>query len=401
MSLNLASFFSGCGGLDLGLMGGFEANSRSFNFAIEKYLPLTSITNNRRKLLLPKGKITPKFCCDVWNKAKVSWESNISEAHDFRNESIVDLVKQHRLGKKIFPKRIDILTGGFPCQDFSVAGKRRGLKSHRSHKGSLVDSDEPTEANRGQLYFWMREAIDIMQPKLFIAENVKGILSLGDTAEVIKSDFESIGYKVFYQLLNAASYGIPQTRERVFFIGVRLNSIHKSKFKDLSILENLLFPPKSHFIKAKESKLKPPVFAYDYIKDLGEPEAAKDLSHRHYSKCRFYGSHVQGQTEVRKKIIGPTIRAEHHGNIEFRRLSKKNGGSHLDELKLGMKERRLSVRECARLQTFPDSFKFVIKGEKSSISQSDAYKLIGNAVPPILAYKIGRYIESNWQEIFK
>ena len=86
------------------------------------------------------------------------------------------------------------------------------------------------------------------------------------------------------------------------------------------------------------------------------------------------GRHCQGQQEVRLDGIGPTIRSEHHGNIEFRRLSKAHGGKHDEELKKRLKERRLSVRECARIQTFPDDYEFIIpeKEGNKSVSGSEA-----------------------------
>ena len=117
------------------------------------------------------------------------------------------------------------------------------------------------------------------------------------------------------------------------------------------------------------------------------------------------GTHCQGQTEVDIQGIGPTIRAEHHGNIEYRRLSKEHGGQMDKELKRGLKERRLTPRECALIQTFPPDYEFVIPKEGKSrqfvLSPSAAYKIIGNAVPPLLAYHIARRIESLWDLYFK
>ena len=115
------------------------------------------------------------------------------------------------------------------------------------------------------------------------------------------------------------------------------------------------------------------------------------------------GRHCQGQTEVNLDGIGPTIRSEHHGNIEYRRLSAEHGGKNVMELDNGMVERRLTIRECARIQTFPDDYKFALaatNGEKS-VSASDAYKLIGNAVPPLLAYHIAKGREDNWDKYFQ
>lgn len=105
---------------------------------------------------------------------------------------------------------------------------------------------------------------------------------------------------------------------------------------------------------------------------------------------------------MHNKNIAPTIRSEHHGNIEYRRLSAEHGGKHAEELKNGLKERRLTVRECARIQTFPDEYQFILSKTKNniSVSSSDAYKIIGNAVPCLLAYNIAKNIESKWHLYF-
>ena len=115
------------------------------------------------------------------------------------------------------------------------------------------------------------------------------------------------------------------------------------------------------------------------------------------------GTHCQGQIEVKLNSIAPTIRSEHHGNIEFRRLSKEHGGQYSSELQEGLQERRLTIRECARLQTFPDNYQFIIQktGRSKGVSASDAYKIIGNAVPCVLAYNIAKNIENKWLLYFK
>ena len=141
------------------------------------------------------------------------------------------------------------------------------------------------------------------------------------------------------------------------------------------------------------------------LNDLKEPEFAVDNSQKYYSKAKFMGKHCQGQIEVKLNKLAPTIRAEHHGNIEFRRLSTENGGKYIEELKSGKKERRLTLRECARIQTFPDDFDFVIPSKsgrkKFELSPSQGYKLVGNAVPPLLAYHIAKKIEGLWDFYFK
>lgn len=128
-------------------------------------------------------------------------------------------------GADIFPKDVDVVTGGFPCQDFSVAGKRKGFDSDKDDYGKKRDSDEPSEATRGKLYFWMKQVVDIVKPKIFVAENVKGLVNLGDVKDIIQKDFASAdgnGYIVLPpKVLHAGNYGVPETRERVIFIGIR------------------------------------------------------------------------------------------------------------------------------------------------------------------------------------
>ena len=134
---------------------------------------------------------------------------------------------------------------------------------------------------------------------------------------------------------------------------------------------------------------------------LLEPGLSSDLSQNKYSKAKYMGKHCQGQNEVCLDSVGPTIRSEHHGNIEFRRLSVEHGGANESELEKGLTERRLTVRECARIQTFPDDYEFVFnEGRKDGVSAASAYKIIGNAVPPLLAYHIAKRLELNWEKYF-
>jgi DNA (cytosine-5)-methyltransferase 1 len=128
-----------------------------------------------------------------------------------------------------------------------------------------------------------------------------------------------------------------------------------------------------------------------------------DHSQRIYSKAKFLSNGSQGQVEICLNGLGPTIRSEHHGNIEFRRLSKEHGGKHTQELRSGLAERRLTPRECALIQTFPPDYPFVSYKNHSNnyaVSPSGAYKVIGNAVPPLLAYNIGKRIQNVWPLYF-
>jgi DNA (cytosine-5)-methyltransferase 1 len=351
------------------------------------------------------------FANDIRPDAKAAWVSYFVKKKANANEiyhldSIVNLVKRARSGERVFPENIDILTGGFPCQDFSVAGKRLGFNSQKSHLGVVLAEDEPSIESRGQLYMWMREVVTITSPKLFVAENVKGLTNLDDVKEIIEHDFAEAGdggYLVVpAKVLYSPDYGVPQSRERVIFLGFKKSALTEQALAALSCT-NIPeaydpYPQKTH----GENNWKV-VTCGDAFTGLDEPEISSDISQTKYSKAKYMGSHCQGQTEVRLDSVGPTIRSEHHGNIEFRRLSAEHGGKHTNELEQGLQERRLTIRECARIQTFPDDYQFILKAtrDNKNVSSSDAYKIIGNAVPCVLAYNIAKNVEEKWPLYFR
>lgn len=240
---------------------------------------------------------------------------------------------------KIIPQA-DVVVGGFPCQDFSLSGKRGGLT-----------------VKRGQLYLSMVKTIKQLQPKVFLAENVKGLVSWqqGLGIQTMIKDFEALGYYVEYKILNAADYGVPQNRERVIIIGKR---------KDLG--KEILWPTPN--TNKKKVNLK------RAIGDLENDHKHFCLPNAGYSKAKLFPG-TQGNTATSADKPGPTMRAEHHGNIEF-------------HYKL---PRRLSAREAARIQSFPDDFVFLQ-------STSDAYRQIGNAVPPVLAWHLAGSLEKMLQK---
>ncbi|MFC1485721.1 DNA cytosine methyltransferase [Candidatus Latescibacterota bacterium] len=415
--LKVLSLFSGCGGMDLGFEGNFKVLSKSIN--PETHPEWIGDIEKDKWITLPATRYKTIFANDIFRAARAAWvpffKNYGHSGKQFYLESIVDLVKKQDSNNVVFPEA-DIVTGGFPCQDFSVAGKRNGFQSNKDHYGKLVNGLEcPTEENRGTLYVWMRHVIDIVRPKVFVAENVKGLVSLADAKKIIEVDFRNIGsgyIVVDAQVLYAPMYGIPQSRERVIFIGFRKDALTKQAVKLLSNTninhEFNPYPKQTHGSRElpsfQNNTLLPYVSVGDYILDLPEPDKSDDISQQSYSKAKWYGGHCQGQTEVDLGGIGPTIRAEHHGNIEFRRLSLEHGGKYKNEIKSGLKERRLTVRECARIQTFPDNFEFVRKAtdkKEYKISISEGYKLVGNAVPPLLAFHIAWRLQELWPNIIK
>ncbi len=175
--INLLSLFSGCGGMDLGFEGGFAVlknsvapNSRFIDEIVDENF-----------VRLKKTPFRTVFANDILKEAFVAWKHYFKkygyDSQVYHSKSIVDLVKMHRSGAKIFPENIDIVTGGFPCQDFSVAGKRKGFNSSKDHKGNYIYDQIVNEETRGKLYYWMKEVIDITKPKIFITENVKGLVN--------------------------------------------------------------------------------------------------------------------------------------------------------------------------------------------------------------------------------
>ncbi len=411
--LKILSLFSGCGGMDLGFEGGFIAPYKSVAPHpewIEKQISEDWVS-------VKPTNFSIVFANDILKEASLTWTRFMKRyGYDpslYRTESIVDLVKQHKNGVKVFPDNVDVVVGGFPCQDFSVAGKRKGFDSMRTHDGKIRTADLPTEETRGKLYYWMKEVIDITKPKIFVAENVKGLVNMGDIKDIIQADFshaDGDGYIVLPpQVLHAGNYGVPESRERVIFIGIRKNALKEGVAEALeneNIPENLYpYPQPTHNCTLNDKTLAAPVVLRDVLKLLKEPEESLDPSQRFYSKAKYMGSHCQGQKEIDMNAIGPTIRSEHHGNIEYRRLSLEHGGTHTDELRKGLQERRLTPRECALIQTFPPDYQFVIPQDynwkRFTVSASGAYKVIGNAVPPILAYHIAMRIQNLWSTLFK
>lgn len=410
-TLRVLSLFSGCGGMDLGFEGGFVCHRKSVGF--DEWIDYQI---NNQWVLLRKTLFRTVFACDILKEAKATWQRYMQrfnvDPEIYHLESIVDLVRLHKEGNNVFPSNIDVVTGGFPCQDFSVAGKRKGFGSSVSHDGKRMNDGEMSVENRGQLYMWMKEVIDIVQPKMFIAENVKGLVSLGDVKDIIQRDFSSASGNDYIvldpQVMHVGNYGVPETRERVIFIGIKRSELSNDVVK---ALENGNIPPiynpypkPTHDYNIGDEQLNKPVVCRDVLAGLPEPENSVDLSHRFFSGAKFLANGSQGQTEINMDGLGPTIRSEHHGNIEYRRLSKEHGGHNDDELSCGLCERRLTPRECALIQTFPPDYPFVFYKSGSGqyeVSPSSAYKVIGNAVPPLFAYNIAQRIQEIWPLYFK
>jgi DNA (cytosine-5)-methyltransferase 1 len=296
------SMFSGCGGMDLGFIGGFKFLGRRYDF--NPFEIIWANDFNEAACRTYKRNIGKEIHCgDVWN---------------FLNT---------------LPESADVLIGGFPCQDISVNGKRRGVDGHRSG-----------------LYRAMVEAVKQTRPKVFVAENVKGLLLKYNEESLrrVIHDFSALGYKLSYKLYTAADYGVPQNRERVFIIGTRADIPHSFQ------------PPKAELDKVNW------MTAEQAVQDLEKIPENPDINHI-WSRANKSGE--QGNRKLKADKPAHTMRAECHGNIQYHYKLK----------------RRISMREAARFQSFPDDFIF-----DSKLRETE--RQIGNAVPPILAWHIANAI---------
>lgn len=362
--MKIVSLFSGAGGLDLGFMlaghdivwaNDFDKDALStYEVNLNKIKP--------HKLVLG----------DIKDILKESSRENIS---------------------KIIPDT-DMVIGGFPCQGFSIANNSR-----------------TKEDSRNSLYLEILKIIDAKNPKYFILENVKGLENM-EKGSILKSILHELektgtGYDVAYNVFNAANFGVPQNRERVIIIGVRndlkndffkkTNSDHLKDFKVFNIKEThsknseILSPYNSvdlsnklfnQLLNKKHTDMSSFFATKDIFKHLTVRDTIKDLPHEFCKDTNDILNHdgtkcvVKISTRVGNRAtcwdkISPTIMGRGSGT----------GGPLI--IPHPLLHRRMSVREVARLQTFPDTF--IFHGSNSS-----KYRQIGNAVPPLLAYHIAR-----------
>lgn len=309
--IRVVSLFSGCGGGDLGLLGGF-------NFLKRNYGRLDF-------------KIT--WANDIDSHAVRTYRRNIG---DHIIEGDITKIKSSEIPDH------DLLVGGFPCQTFSVVGQRKGF-----------------EDPRGLLYREMVRILRDKKPTAFIAENVKGLVSVdkGRVYEKILSDCENAGYEVFPNVLNASQFGVPQKRERLFIVGVR----HGLK-------TNFEFP-------AYDEKVVP-------LADVAEKN--EDVDAKYYFSARA----VVGLKKANKAFNkGRAQDMSQPCNTISTHLAKVSLNG-TDPVVLVKKDtyRRLTPREAARIQSFPDTFEF--EG-----ADSKQYIQIGNAIPPVLMWHVARAVQ--------
>lgn len=382
----VVSLFAGCGGLDLGFKkAGFDI----------------------------------LWANDFFPEAVETYKNNIGD-----HIILGDITKIKSFD---IPNNFDVLLGGFPCQGFSIANKRRSMKDERNF-----------------LYREMWRIIKDKKPKIFVAENVKGLLSMegGLVIDMIVQDFKNLGYKVDYKLVNSADYGVPQQRERVLIIGNRLGKenrfpkkTHGDKMKPyvktkdvIGHLKNLWISNNSQEYQGKiinnhiarinvHDKFwgrKHFVNQHDVCDYLKEWRNKKGISTKKIDEIFGY-AHTAGHWFRKdnnsgsipnpddwwklKKILGfddkfdKLVTELELKDIKFEQsLRINNWNSPSDTITATgpeihpNKKRRMSVRECAIIQTFPDDFVFYG-------SLGNMYKQIGNAVPVLLAEKTAKEIK--------
>lgn len=313
--LKVVSLFAGCGGCDLGITGGFDYNGNHYD-----RLPFRLI-----------------YASDIDQKALDTHKLNFA-CEDTVCGDICDTPSEE------IPDH-DVLVGGFPCQSFSTVNPTK----------------DPFD-ERANLYKQMARIAKDKQPKVIIAENVKGLMTLhkGEIFRRVREAFEDAGYELHYKLLNAADYGVPQKRERVIVVGFR---------KDLNV-------------------------SFDFPKGPTEDNwvpLSVAVSKLAIDEKKYYFSEraVQGMKNAKKnmkrglwqKLDEPCLTITSH-------LAKVSLNSRDPVLLVDPEKelyRRFTPREAARIQSFPDSFRF-------AGSETNAYRQIGNAVPPVMFWHIAKEV---------
>lgn len=384
----IASLFSGCGGLDLGFIGGFDYSGRHYG-------------ENNVKVVFAND--FDSDACTCYNSNYLLTRGGESKCllADIRNVSVNDIPDY------------DMLLAGFPCQPFSNAGNRKGVND-KNGRGTLFEECErvlKAKINKG------------VKPKAFVFENVKGILSSkmdsGITVpEEIRTRMEALGYNVSMQLLRASDYGVPQSRYRLLIIGVS----EELGFFDFDIMKSIIceynIPSVSYgkdedlllgnILQGVESKPDNDYWPYTtatqrMIELIGPCISGNEgfqYFTRGFKKKELPDKVTTGKSwkDIPPDLLPPRFKRiyddpkRYHAPKFYRRfaLGEINGtitASAQPEncgITHPLENRRYTVREIARIQSFPDEYVF------DSIPLQSRYKVIGNAVPPVLAWVIAK-----------
>lgn len=327
-----------------------------------------------------------QFACDIDSFVKKSYFAN----YPIEESNWYDDV--HKINGESYKNKLDLLVGGSPCQSFSMIGKRKGL-----------------EDTRGTLFYEFARVINESQPNVFIFENVKGLLNhdSGNTFETIKATFNELGYKYFFQVLNAKNYGIPQHRERVFVVGFKDKSVQFSfpspillEYKMQDFLED--FTESKYYLKEKgvkfvtSSKNKNKRYTQingeialcqkanqqfnwhgdfvfeqnsesnftDFIFDVNDVEEKYYLSDKVRAYVLSSGTKTfKTSTKTDLEVARPLLQSMH----KMHRAGVDNYVTHTGRI------RKLTPKECLRLMGFRDDFKQVV-------SDTQMYRQAGNSI---------------------
>lgn len=318
--LKVASLFCGCGGTDVGLLGDFDFLGKHYESNGMEIVYANDIDDN---------------ACNIFKENFGIMPDN-RDIREVKSEEIPEF---------------DILTGGFPCQSFSIIAqnpKRLGVKDER-----------------GKLFFEMCRILRERQPKCFIAENVKGILTANKKSAfpLIMKEFEESGYDVQYRILNSANYGVPQKRERVIIVGFRKDLNVNFSFPDVEIEDENNFAPLKKVIEKKVDEKyffsERAVAGMMKKRESMNKGRAQDIN----KPCNTVGAHL---AKVSLNSTDPVL-------MEDKRY------------------RRFTPREVARIQSFPDDFELVG-------SEAAQYRALGNAIPPVMFWYVAKAVSGKLQE---
>ena len=328
--MNIVSLFSGCGGLDLG----FE--KAGFNIPVAN-----------------------EFDKSIWETFKVNHPSTHLIEGDIRKVTKDDILKY-------FDDEVDGIIGGPPCQSWSEAGSLKGI-----------------EDERGQLFFDYIRILKELRPKFFLAENVSGMLANrhSNAVENIFAKLNEAGYDVSLNMVNAKDYGVAEERKRVFYIGFR---------KDLNI--SFKFPKGSTVNDADKITLRDIIWDLQYTavpagtKNHHNAEAVNNNEYftGAFSPMFMSRNRVKTWDEQAFTVQASGRQCQLHPQAPKMVKHDKNDCRFVESQE--HLYRRMTIREVARVQGFPDDFKFIYKDTNT------AYKMIGNAVPVNLAYEIATAI---------
>lgn len=325
MSRKIISLFSGAGGLDLGFL------KAGFEILVAN-----------------------------------EYDKSIWETYEKNHKA--KLIKKNIKDIKIdeLPK-CDGIIGGPPCQSWSEAGTLKGI-------------NDP----RGQLFYEYIRILKALKPKFFLVENVKGMMSKRHSEAVknIISEFENAGYDVFVNVVNASDYGVAQDRLRVFYVGFRkdlnLKFITPLPYKNKITFKDVIYDLKDSAIPALD-------------KNKSNNDKCKIPNHEYfigsYSSIFMSRNRVRSWNESAFTVQASGRQAQLHPQAP--KMPKVDKNKHIFKEGFESLYRRLSVRECARVQGFDDNFKFYYD------KLEDGYKMIGNAVPINLAYEMAKAINNS------